>query len=114
MYGTGWENDPVSVSRGVSRADSSFRRQEAEKEERFANFIRTFRRNASFVYRCDYSLLSTLINSDQLRRNYNLKQYFLDIRKEDLNSFDPELDDELSSRPHEFLLLVRSFALNFC
>lgn len=43
---------------------------------------------------------------DQLKRNYNLGQYWLDVEIEDVSSFDEALAEKLSKIPSEHLPLV--------
>jgi len=44
---------------------------------------------------------------DALKRQYNLRQYYLEVNMEDLASFDEELADKLTKLPSEHLPLVR-------
>lgn len=44
--------------------------------------------------------------SDQLKRHYNLGQFYLEVDLQDLTSFDEQLADKLSKSPAEFLPLV--------
>lgn len=48
-------------------------------------------------------------SSDQLKRHYNLSQYYLEVDLQDLTSYDEQLADKLTKSPAEFLPLV-SFA----
>lgn len=43
---------------------------------------------------------------DQLKRNYNLGQHWLDVEIEDVSSFDEALAEKLSKIPSEHLPLV--------
>ena len=43
---------------------------------------------------------------DQLKRHYNLGEYWLDVELEDLSSFDEMLADKLNKTPSETLPLV--------
>lgn len=47
-----------------------------------------------------------LSRSDQLKRHYNLGQYYLEVDLQDLTSFDEQLADKLTKSPAEFLPLV--------
>lgn len=49
---------------------------------------------------------------DQLKRNYNLGQFWLDVEIEDVSSFDETLADKLTKIPTEHLPLVRYFRVN--
>lgn len=44
--------------------------------------------------------------SDQLKRHYNLGQFYLEVDLQDLTSFDEQLADKLTKSPAEFLPLV--------
>ena len=46
------------------------------------------------------------VNRDQLLRNYNLRDYTLEVDIQDLRSFDEALCDKLVKQPSEFLPLV--------
>lgn len=49
------------------------------------------------------------IHSDELKRHYNLRQYWIQVSLEDLASFDEELAGKLQKQPTEFLPLVWCF-----
>ena len=51
--------------------------------------------------------------SDQLKRRYNLGQYYLEVDLQDLTSYDEQLADKLTKSPAEFLPLVSFENLNF-
>ena len=51
-----------------------------------------------------FVMLSSL--SDQLKRHYNLGQYYLEVDLQDLTSYDEQLADKLTKSPAEFLPLV--------
>lgn len=51
-----------------------------------------------------YSLSS---RRDELKRHYNLGQYYIEVEMEDLASFDEDLADYLYKQPAEHLQLVR-------
>lgn len=53
----------------------------------------------------------SLSNSDQLKRHYNLGQYYLEVDLQDLTSFDEQLADKLTKSPAEFLPLVSKIAI---
>lgn len=44
---------------------------------------------------------------DELKRHYNLSQYWVEVEMEDLASFDEDLADYLYKQPAEHLQLVR-------
>ena len=52
-----------------------------------------------------------LSHSDQLKRRYNLGQYYLEVDLQDLTSFDEQLADKLTKSPAEFLPLVSSIMI---
>jgi len=51
-------------------------------------------------------------HSDQLKRHYNLGQYYLEVDLQDLTSFDEQLADKLTKSPAEFLPLVSSMGFS--
>lgn len=50
--------------------------------------------------------------SDQLRTNYNLQQYSLDVKLEDLSTYNEVLANDLIAHPHDYLIYVRLLALH--
>jgi DNA replication licensing factor MCM5 len=60
-------------------------------QDRFQRFVREFRSGNAFIYR------------DQLKHNYNLKRYCLDIQLEHLAAFDDVLADKLLQMPNQFI-----------
>ncbi|KAB7506340.1 DNA replication licensing factor Mcm5 [Armadillidium nasatum] len=68
-------------------------------KRKFKEFLRQFHEgNFNYKYR------------DTLKRNYNLKQYFLEIAVEDLASFDESLADKLKKHPTEHIPLFEEAA----
>lgn len=53
-----------------------------------------------------YVILHYMCFSDQLKRNYNLGQFYLEVELEDLSSFDESLAEKLYKLPSEHLPLV--------
>lgn len=53
-----------------------------------------------------------LPSRDELKRHYNLGQYWVEVEMEDLASFDEDLADYLYKQPTEHLQLVRIEAGN--
>ena len=51
--------------------------------------------------------MSVFVPRDQLKRHYNLKQFWLQVDFEDLSSFDALLADQLQRNPSEYLPSVR-------
>ncbi|KAK3092794.1 hypothetical protein FSP39_007290 [Pinctada imbricata] len=77
--------------------DGQINRQQVKK--RFKDFIRQFHEgNFSYRYR------------DQLKRNYNLGQYWLEVDIEDVSSFDEALAEKLYKLPTEHLPLFEDAA----
>eukprot|EP00118_Oscarella_pearsei_P026954 m.310596 g.310596 ORF g.310596 m.310596 type:complete len:737 (+) comp52950_c0_seq1:92-2302(+) len=84
-------SDPFG-SEGPDDTESTQRR--TRDQQRFADFIRNFVDDRhTYKYR------------DQLRRNYNLGRYWVEISLNDMSSFDEELADKLGKQPTEFLPL---------
>ena len=50
---------------------------------------------------------------DELKRHYNLKQYWLEVDIEDVASYNESLAEKLTKLPTETLPLVREEALDF-
>ncbi|RUS84279.1 hypothetical protein EGW08_007972 [Elysia chlorotica] len=68
-------------------------------KRRLKEFIRVFHEgNFSYRYR------------DQLKRNYNLKQFWLEVDLDDVNSYDESLGETLLKRPAEHLPLFEDAA----
>lgn len=53
------------------------------------------------------NLYLLLPSRDELKRHYNLSQYWVEVEMEDLASFDEDLADYLYKQPAEHLQLVR-------
>ncbi|XP_070578294.1 DNA replication licensing factor mcm5-like [Ptychodera flava] len=68
-------------------------------QRRFKEFIRKFH-EGSFNYKY----------RDELKRHYNLGQYFLEVNLDDLSSFDEELADKFGKQPSELLPLFEQAA----
>ncbi|XP_033627243.1 DNA replication licensing factor mcm5-like [Asterias rubens] len=64
----------------------------AAVQRRFKDFLRKYH-DANFTYKY----------RDELKRHYNLGQYWLDVCLDDLASFDEDLADKLKKQPAEFL-----------
>lgn len=68
-------------------------------KNRFREFIRQFHEgNFSYRYR------------DQLKRHYNLRQYFLEVDVDDITSFDEVLAEKLQKQPTEHIPLFEEAA----
>lgn len=105
MAQAGWDSGRVTVSsksliendegdewnmEGVPNTDNlEISKEEAQK--RFILFIRDFKIENSFIYR------------DQLRSNYTLAKYFLQVELEHLFQFDEELASLLQHFPEQLL-----------
>ncbi|XP_038072894.1 DNA replication licensing factor mcm5-like [Patiria miniata] len=61
-------------------------------QRRFKDFLRKFH-DANFTYKY----------RDELKRHYNLGQFWLDVNLDDVASFDEDLADKLKKNPAEFL-----------
>ena len=48
-----------------------------------------------------------MLYRDQLKRQYNLGRFWLDVQLDDVSSFDEALAEKLSKLPAEYLPLVR-------
>ncbi len=60
------------------------------------------------VYTCNVTGTLPIFSRDQLKRHYNLGQYWIQIDIDDLSSFDSKLADKLIRLPAEYLPLVTS------
>jgi len=49
---------------------------------------------------------------DELKRNYNLGRYFVNVSIENLDSFNEQLADALYKNPSEYLPVVRTVLWN--
>lgn len=49
-------------------------------------------------------------NRDALKRNYNLRQFYLEVNIEDVGSFDETLADKLYKQPAEYLPIFEEAA----
>ncbi|XP_045478337.1 DNA replication licensing factor Mcm5 isoform X1 [Harmonia axyridis] len=68
-------------------------------KKNFKEFLRQFHtENFNYKYR------------DTLKRNYNLRKFYLEVNIEDLRSFDETLADKLTKQPSEFLALFEEAA----
>lgn len=61
---------------------------------------------------CPANFSCFLPSRDELKRHYNLGQYWVEVEMEDLASFDEDLADYLYKQPAEHLQLVRMEAGN--
>lgn len=68
-------------------------------KKRFKEFLREFH-EANFSYRY----------RDALKRNYNLRQYWVDVNLEDLSSFDDALADRVYKSPADLVPLFEESA----
>lgn len=98
MAGTGFDDAPVYYSDpffSEDRSEADGGPSRTASLGRFKEFIKTFLdQDNCFCYR------------DQLKRHYNLRQYWMQVDLEDLSSFDSQLADKLSRSPSEYLPLV--------
>lgn len=54
-------------------------------------------------------LMLVFFYRDQLKKNYNLRNYFLEVDLDDLAHYDPDLSEKLYNFPSEHLPLVNYF-----
>lgn len=89
-----------SDSFGAEPGGDDGRARRAQLQRRFREFLRQFRAGAgcSFTYR------------DELKRHYNLGEYWIEVEMEDLASFDEDLADSLYKQPAEHLELLEEAA----
>lgn len=57
-----------------------------------------------------YCFIFCLIYRDALKRNYNLKEYWVEINIEDLSSFDEVLAEKMYKKPAEHLPILEEAA----
>jgi len=94
MAGTGFDQSEVFFTDPFGSEDQSTDPSTnlTEAKRRFRDFIRGFHEgNYVYPYR------------DQLKRNYNLGEYVLDVSIDDLSSFDELLADKVRKLPTEYL-----------
>ncbi|NXY80715.1 MCM5 factor, partial [Glareola pratincola] len=77
--------------------------RKSQLQKRFKEFLRQYRvgtdrTGLTFKYR------------DELKRHYNLSQYWVEVEMEDLASFDEDLADYLYKQPAEHLQLLEEAA----
>jgi len=72
--------------------------EKGAQETDFANMIRHFQRGDEFPYR------------DQLRKNTNMHEYFLEVDMDDVMAFDSKLHDSLRERPGEVMPVLERAA----
>jgi len=70
-------------------------------EHRFVEFIKSFRKGEIFPY------------GDRLLRNFQLKDYYLEVQMEDLSQHDDDLCSQLSSQPQALLRRFEAAAREF-
>lgn len=101
MTGAGFDERPVYFSDAFGSEEQADEREvnRISAKKRFREFIREFHEGTfSYPYR------------DQLKRRYNLGQYYLEVDLQDLTSFDEQLADKLTKSPAEFLPLFEDAA----
>jgi len=98
---SGFDERPVYFSDAFGSEEQADEREinRINAKKRFREFIREFHEGTfSYPYR------------DQLKRHYNLGQYYLEVDLQDLTSFDEQLADKLAKSPAEFLPLFEDAA----
>jgi len=102
MAGTGFDQSEVYFSDPFGSEDQTtdpHATNVIETKKRFRDFIREFHENNFvFPYR------------DQLKRNYNLGQYFLDVDLDDLTSYDELAADKILKFPAEYMPIFEEAA----
>ncbi|XP_057315209.1 DNA replication licensing factor mcm5-like [Hydractinia symbiolongicarpus] len=94
MAGTGFDQSEVYFTDPFGSEDTGAdpNANVAEVKKQFRDFIREFHEtNFVFPYR------------DQLKRNYNLGQYCLDVSLDDLRSYDEHLAEKILKSPTEYV-----------
>jgi len=94
MAGTGFDQTEVYFTDPFGSEDTGAdpSANSTEVKKKLKNFIREFHEtNFVFPYR------------DQLKRNYNLGQYFLDVSLDDLRSYDEHLAEKIRKTPTEYV-----------
>ncbi|CAH3122309.1 unnamed protein product [Porites lobata] len=98
---SGFDERPVYFSDAFGSEEQTDEREvnRISARKRFREFIREFHEGTfSYPYR------------DQLKRHYNLGQYYLEVDLQDLTSYDEQLADKLTKSPAEFLPLFEDAA----
>ncbi|CAH3030850.1 unnamed protein product [Porites evermanni] len=98
---SGFDERPVYFSDAFGSEEQTDDREvnRISARKRFREFIREFHEGTfSYPYR------------DQLKRHYNLGQYYLEVDLQDLTSYDEQLADKLTKSPAEFLPLFEDAA----
>ncbi|KAK2561109.1 DNA replication licensing factor mcm5-A [Acropora cervicornis] len=98
---SGFDERPVYFSDAFGSEEQTDEREvnRVSARKRFREFIREFHEGTfSYSYR------------DQLKRRYNLGQYYLEVDLQDLTSYDEQLADKLTKSPAEFLPLFEDAA----
>ncbi|XP_074629909.1 DNA replication licensing factor mcm5-like [Acropora palmata] len=98
---SGFDERPVYFSDAFGSEEQKDEREvnRVSARKRFREFIREFHEGTfSYSYR------------DQLKRRYNLGQYYLEVDLQDLTSYDEQLADKLTKSPAEFLPLFEDAA----
>jgi len=102
MAGTGFDHSSVYFSDPFGSENTEtdpHATNVIETKKRLKDFIREFHENNFvFPYR------------DQLKRNYNLHQYFLDVSLDDLASFDEHVADKVLKAPTEYMPIFEEAA----
>jgi len=97
---SGWDTGQIYFSDPVSQGERDLASDPAVAQRQFFDFIRNFRDNNAFIYR------------DQLRRHYNLGNYYLEVDLDDLIAFSDGLASLLHTKPAEYFPLFESAATN--
>lgn len=86
------------MHRTVAKVDAELENNPREAQRMFFEFIRNFRDSNAFIYR------------DQLRRHYNLGNFFIEVDLDDLIAFSDKLASLLQSKPTQYFPLFERAA----
>jgi DNA replication licensing factor MCM5 len=104
----GWDEGRVYYSDPISRENEDNAR--TNELRLFGEFLRDRRENGSFHYRCVIlflvALLLICVHRDQLRRHYNLGEYWLEVDLDQLNADKDVAFDALQKNPGDCMPLV--------
>ena len=124
----GWDAGPVTVSKtsfqydgnddwGTDTGMPNLNNLEVSREEatqRFLNFIRNFVVDKTFIYRFKSlngpsfcTKTNFLEKRDQLRSNYTIGKYILEVNLENLYQFDESLANLIQQFPSQLIPCVR-------
>jgi len=95
---SGWDQGQVYHSDPINQIERALGDDTALAQRAFFDFIRNFRDSNAFIYR------------DQLRRHYNLKNFFLEVDLDDLIAYNDQLASFLNGEPAKYFPLFEAAA----